>query len=49
MAEALQLWKKISGKGGDGSPDGKTPSRGRHATTVLFFKMIIKLCTCFSH
>ncbi|KAF5478873.1 hypothetical protein F2P56_005400 [Juglans regia] len=28
MVEALQLWKKISGKGGDGSPDGKTPSRG---------------------
>ncbi|KAG6634584.1 microtubule-associated protein TORTIFOLIA1 isoform X1 [Carya illinoinensis] len=25
MAEALQLWKKISGKG-DGSPDDKTPS-----------------------
>ncbi|KAG2678030.1 hypothetical protein I3760_12G124800 [Carya illinoinensis] len=33
MAEALQLWKKISGKG-DGSPDDKTPSSEKAAVIL---------------
>jgi hypothetical protein len=41
MAEALQLWKIIAGKGGDGSPGDKKPSRGKHVTNVLFFKIFL--------
>jgi hypothetical protein len=41
MAEALQLWKNIAGKGGDGSPDDKKPSRGKHVTNILFFKLSV--------
>ena len=60
MAEALQLWKNIAGKGGDGSPDDKKPSRGKHVTNVLFFKIFLghifvsltrlfSLCSMFSY
>lgn len=39
ITEALQLWKNIAGKGGDGSPDDKKPSHGKHVANVLFFKI----------
>lgn len=37
MTEALQLWKKIAGKGEDEDPDDqKASSRGRHVYTYIF-------------
>lgn len=48
ITEALQLWKKIAGKGGDGSPDAEKPSYGMHITNALLFRMILKLFSCLS-
>lgn len=37
--EALQLWKKISGKG-DGSPDDSKPSSGRMLELSVIFSFL---------
>lgn len=38
MIESLQLWKKIAGNVGDGSPHGGKHSRGMHGSNFFVLR-----------
>ena len=44
MTEALQLWKKIAGKGGDGDPEDKKSSNpGGYIVLFSFIHYVFEL------
>lgn len=48
MTEALQLWKKIAGKGEDAvSDDLKASSQGKHFSNIFFYKMNLQMSNLY--